>query len=255
MLMPETLLESSDPATPTLVFDDVHFAYEPEKPVLRGITLEVQAGESVALIGASGAGKTTLLQLIPRFLDPDAGTVRIQGIPLGEFNVSELRRRVALVLQEPVLLPASLAENIGYGRAGASFEAIQEAAKAANAHNFISRLPNGYRTVVGDGAVRLSVGEKQRIDLARAFLKDAPILLLDEPTSALDAESEALVLASLRRLKEGRITLMVAHRLQTILNADKVAVLEQGKLCEFDSPTVLAGQGGYFARMTQSSAT
>lgn len=251
MLLSNTLLASPDSATPTLAFKNVSFAYEPSKPVLRDVSFEVQTGETIAVIGSSGAGKTTLLQLIPRFLDPDAGSVNIQGIPLQEFNVSELRRRIALVLQEPVLLPATLAENIGYGRAGASIEAIQAAAQAANAHDFIQRLPQGYNTLVGDGAVRLSVGEKQRIDLARAFLKDAPILLLDEPTSALDADSEKLVLASLNQLRQGRITLMVAHRLQTILNADKVAVLEMGQLREFGTPEELRRLDGYFARLTR----
>lgn len=234
---------------PSLVFDNVHFAYEPAKPVLRGISLSVSPGESIALIGPSGAGKSTLIQLIPRFLDPDSGSITLDGHDLRQWNLEALRRHVGLVLQEPVLLPTTIEENIAYGRMYAAPADIEAAARAANAHEFIVRLPKGYQTVVGDGAVRLSVGEKQRIDLARAFLKDAPILLLDEPTSALDSESESLVLSSLARLKKGRITLMVAHRMQTILNADKVAVLDRGTLVEWGTPEELLRQDGYFARV------
>ncbi len=237
------------PAQADLTLDAVSFAYAPDQPVLREVSLALRAGESVALIGPSGAGKTTLLQMIPRFLEPDSGEIRLGGVPLGEFPRARLREHIALVLQESLLLPTTIAENIGYGRNGASREEIEAAARAASAHEFIQRLPQGYDTVVGDGAARLSVGEKQRLNLARAFLKDAPILLLDEPTSALDAESEELVLASLRRLMKGRTTLMVAHRLATIREVDRVVVLNGGAVAEVGTPAELQARGGYFARV------
>ncbi len=235
-----------------LAFEDVSFAYAAGQPVLRNVRVPLRAGESVALIGPSGAGKTTLLQMIPRFLDPDSGVVRLAGEDLRSYPRPWLREHVALVLQESLLLPTTIAENIGYGRAGATRDEIEAAASAANAHEFIRRLPQGYDTVVGDGAARLSVGEKQRLNLARAFLKDAPILLLDEPTSALDAESEGLVLASLRRLMKGRTTLMVAHRLATIREVDRIVVLNAGEVTEVGTAAELLAKGGYFSRVNGS---
>jgi ATP-binding cassette subfamily B protein/subfamily B ATP-binding cassette protein MsbA len=235
-----------------LAFEDVSFAYAAGQPVLRNVCVSLRAGESVALIGPSGAGKTTLLQMIPRFLDPDSGVVRLAGEDLRSYPRPWLREHVALVLQESLLLPTTIAENIGYGRAGATRDEIEAAAAAANAHEFIRRLPQGYDTVVGDGAARLSVGEKQRLNLARAFLKDAPILLLDEPTSALDAESEGLVLASLRRLMKGRTTLMVAHRLATIREVDRIVVLNAGEVMEVGTAAELLAKGGYFSRVNGS---
>ncbi len=235
-----------------LAFEGVSFAYTTGQPVLRNVRVSLRAGESVALIGPSGAGKTTLLQMIPRFLDPDSGVVRLAGEDLRSYPRPWLREHVALVLQESLLLPTTIAENIGYGRAGATRAEIEAAASAANAHEFIRRLPQGYDTVVGDGAARLSVGEKQRLNLARAFLKDAPILLLDEPTSALDAESEGLVLASLRRLMKGRTTLMVAHRLATIREVDRIVVLNAGEVMEVGTAAELLAKGGYFSRVNGS---
>jgi ATP-binding cassette subfamily B protein/subfamily B ATP-binding cassette protein MsbA len=235
-----------------LAFEGVSFAYTTGQPVLRNVSVSLRAGESVALIGPSGAGKTTLLQMIPRFLDPDSGIVRLAGEDLRSYPRAWLREHVALVLQESLLLPTTIAENIGYGRAGATRAEIEAAANAANAHEFIRRLPQGYDTVVGDGAARLSVGEKQRLNLARAFLKDAPILLLDEPTSALDAESEGLVLASLRRLMKGRTTLMVAHRLATIREVDRIVVLNAGEVTEVGTAAELLAKGGYFSRVNGS---
>lgn len=233
-----------------LRFDRVDFAYTADQPVLHEVSFTVKPGESVALIGPSGAGKTTLLQLIPRFLDPDGGAVTWGGTDLREVSRERLREKVALVLQESLLLPSSIAENISYGRPGASRSDIESAAHAANAHDFIRRLPQGYDTVVGDGAARLSVGEKQRLNLARAFLKDAPILLLDEPTSALDAESEALVLASLRRLMQGRTTVMVAHRFATLREVNRIVVLNAGRVTEIGTAAELLAKGGYFSRVT-----
>jgi len=215
-----------------LEFSGVGFAYEPGRPVLKGLNLNLKPGEIVAIVGPSGAGKTTLLQLIPRFLEPDLGQVRWCGLDLKCLDRQSLRQQVSWVLQEPLLLPTTVAENIGFGRDGATRAEIEAAAQAAQAHEFIQRLPQGYDTRVGDGAARLSVGEKQRIHLARAFLKDAPVLLLDEPTSALDGESELAVMAAVQRLTHGRTTLMVAHRPETLHIAHRIVRLEGGALIE-----------------------
>jgi ABC-type multidrug transport system fused ATPase/permease subunit len=203
-----------------LEFSGVGFAYDPDRPVLRGLDLRLKPGEIVAIVGPSGAGKTTLLQLIPRFLEPAAGQIRWCGLDLKSLD------------RHSLLLSATIAENIGFGREAATRDEIEAAAQAAHAHEFILRLPHGYDTRVGDGAARLSVGEKQRIHLARAFLKDAPVLLLDEPTSALDGESEAAVLAAVQRLTRGRTTLMVAHRPETLHIAHRILRLESGTLTE-----------------------
>jgi ATP-binding cassette, subfamily B, bacterial len=232
-----------------LAFEQVSFGYEPERVVLHDVSFELKAGESCAIIGPSGAGKSTLMNLVPRFFDPNRGAVMLDGMNLRELRLKDLREQVAVVLQEPILLATSIAENIAYGKAGATSAEIERAAVAANAHDFIARLPNKYQTVVGDGALRLSVGERQRINIARAFLKDAPILLLDEPTSALDSDSEARVVESIFDLMRGRTTLMVAHRLSTIRRVDKVLVLEGGRVAEFGSPNELLGRNGYFARV------
>ena len=230
-------------------FDGVSFSYRPGQPVLQNLSFRLNAGQSAALIGPSGVGKTTLMNLLPRFFDPTQGGVTLDGVDLRELKLKDLRTQVALVLQEPILLPASIAENIAYGKPGASRAEIEAAARAANADVFIAKFPNGYETVVGDGGTRLSVGERQRLNLARAFLKDAPILLLDEPTSALDADSEALVVASLFNLMKGRTTLMVAHRLTTISRVDKILVLQDGRLMEEGSPAELKAKPGYYARV------
>ena len=235
-------------------FDQVTFSYQPGQPVLQNLSFRLNAGQSAALIGPSGVGKTTLMNLLPRFFDPTQGGVKLDGVDLRELKLKDLRTQVALVLQEPILLPASIGENIAYGKPGASRAEIEAAARAANADGFIAKFPNGYETVVGDGGLRLSVGERQRLNLARAFLKDAPILLLDEPTSALDADSEALVVASLFNLMKGRTTLMVAHRLTTISRVDKILVLQDGRLIEEGSPTELKAKPGYYARVISGQA-
>jgi len=236
-------------ATGSIQFDRVTFGYEHGRLVLHEITFALKAGESCAFIGPSGAGKSTLMNLVPRFFDPNEGTVKMEGMDLRKLRLKDWREQVAVVLQEPILLPTTVAENIAYGKAGASPADIETAARAANAHDFIARLPQKYQTVIGEGASRLSVGERQRINIARAFLKDAPLLLLDEPTSALDAESEAQVVASIFELMRGRTTLMVAHRLSTIRRVNKILVLEAGRVTEFGSPEELLTRGGYFARV------
>jgi ATP-binding cassette, subfamily B, bacterial len=236
-----------------ITYDDVCFAYDESRPVLSGVSFKLAAGTSAALIGPSGAGKTTLLNLLPRFLDPARGGVLLEGVDLRDIRLKDLRAQIALVLQEPIILPTTIAENISYGRPDATMDEIEAAARAARADLFIEKLPRHYQTAVGDGGARLSVGEKQRISLARAFLKDAPILLMDEPTSALDVESEAQVVQSLFELIRGRTTLMVAHRLTTIRRVDRVLVVEDGQLTEAGAPDDLLDRRGYYARVVEKA--
>lgn len=223
-----------------IAFQSVSFAYEPGREVLRNIDLTIKSAESVAIIGPSGAGKTTLLHLLPRFFDPTGGGIKLDGIDLRDLRLKDLRSRVALVQQEPVILAGTVAENIACALPGATPEQIEAAARAANADIFIQKLPSKYDTLLGEAATRLSAGERQRIHLARAFLKDAPILLLDEPTSALDAESERLIAQSLRALTRGRTTLLVAHRGITVAEMQRVVLLENGRLTECDRNEALA---------------
>ena len=232
-----------------IAYDDVSFDYDPLRPVLHHVSFKLLAGTSAAIIGPSGAGKTTLLNLLPRFFDPASGAVLLEGVDLRDLRLADLRAQIGLVLQKPIILPATVAENIAYGKPQATMAEIEAAAHYANASGFIEKLPEHYRTVVGDGGTHLSVGERQRINLARAFLKDAPILLMDEPTSALDVESEAQVVASLFALMRGRTTLIVAHRLTTIRRVDKILVVENGRLTEMGAPDDLLAEQGYYARV------
>lgn len=215
-------------------FEDVVFGYEPGRPVLRGVSLEAEPGQTIAIMGASGAGKTTLANLLPRFFDPWEGRVRIDGTDVRDVPLQSLRRQVALVLQEPFLFPVSVAENIAYGRPDAPRADIEAAARTANAHGFITELPQGYDTILGERGGTLSGGERQRLAIARALLKNAPILILDEPTSALDAATERLVLEALERLMAGRTTFLIAHRPSTVRQADRVVVLKDGVIVEGD---------------------
>jgi ATP-binding cassette subfamily B protein len=235
--------------TGNIQYDDVSFSYDQTKLALSSVSFKLAAGESVAVIGPSGSGKTTLLNLLLRFFDPASGAILLEGVDLRQVRVRDLRAQIALVLQEPIILPTTVAENIAYGRSDARMAEIESAAHSANAHDFIRRLPMGYKTPIGEGGARLSVGERQRINLARAFLKDAPILVMDEPTSALDVESESLVVQSLLTLMRSRTTLMVAHRLTTIEKVDKILVLDAGTVAEFGSPAQLRERPSYYARV------
>jgi len=242
------LTKDSFIVTGGIEFDRVTFAFD-AKPVLQDVSCTVRPGESVAITGPSGAGKTTLLNLVPRFFDPARGHVKLDGADLRSLVLKDLRSHVAVVMQEPFLLPTTIYENIACGRPGATRDEVIAAAQAANAHLFIEAMPARYHTPVGEGAIKLSVGERQRINLARAFLKDAPVLLLDEPTSALDAESEALVVEALHTLMANRTTLLVAHRLPTIKRVNRVIVLEGGRVTENGTPEELRRTGGYYARV------
>jgi ATP-binding cassette, subfamily B, bacterial len=232
-----------------VVFEGVSFAYEPGRLVLQDISFEAFPGQTVALVGRSGAGKTTLASLLPRFYDPVQGRILLDGHDLRDVTLASLRKHVALVLQEPFLFPVSIADNIAYGRPDASPEQILAAAVAANAHEFIEALPDGYNTVLGERGARLSGGQRQRISIARALLKDAPLLILDEPTSALDTHSERLLLQALRRLMAGRTTLIIAHRLSTIRGADQILVLDDGHIVERGNHRQLKAHGGHYARL------
>ncbi|MBN9319660.1 MAG: ABC transporter ATP-binding protein [Caulobacterales bacterium] len=241
------------PAGPsTIRFEDVHFAYETGAPALNGVTIEAKRGETVALVGPSGGGKSTTLNLIPRFYDVTEGRVTLDGHDVRDVTLASLRERIALVTQEPFLFDDTIAANIAYGREGATADDIAEAARQAAAHEFILGLPKGYDTPVGEAGARLSGGQRQRIAIARAFLKNAPILLLDEATSALDTESEAQVQVALERLMAGRTTVLIAHRLSTVRAADRIYVIDRGRVVETGGHNALVAAGGLYARLARS---
>jgi ATP-binding cassette, subfamily B, bacterial len=227
--------------------EGVTFGYETDHPVLRGVSLQVQPGESLALVGATGAGKTTLVGLLPRFFDPWQGRVRVDGQDVRDLTLRSLRSQIAIVLQEPFLFPLTIVENIAYGRQEATMGEIEAAARDARAHEFIMELPEGYQTVIGERGATLSVGQRQRLSIARALLKNAPILILDEPTSALDAETEQLLMEALERLMAGRTTFIIAHRLSTVRRASRIVFLKDGLVAETGTHQELLARGGLYA--------
>jgi ABC-type multidrug transport system fused ATPase/permease subunit len=246
--------ETATPTNPSqlhgeIIFHHVAFGYDPELPVLRDISVTIKPGEMVGIVGATGCGKSTIASLIPRFRDPDAGGITIDGVDVRDYALRKLRAQIGFVLQDTVLLRGTVRDNIGFGRPDATEDEIVEAAKLANAHEFITRMPNGYDSVVGDRGMTLSGGQRQRIGIARALIRDNPILILDEPTAALDAESEHLVVEALERLVAGRTVIAIAHRLSTLRNADKIIVVEDGVVAEDGSHDHLLALDGVYAQL------
>jgi len=246
-----------DPPLGTLAFEDVRFAYptRSEQPAVESLTFAIAPGERVALVGPSGAGKSTVLQLLLRFYDPQSGRVLVDGLAVAEVDPQALRARLALVPQEPTIFATTISDNIRYGRPDAGEDEVRRAAQLASADGFIRALPQGYATVIGERGVTLSGGQRQRIAIARAILKNAPILLLDEATSALDAESERKVQGALDRLMEGRTTLVIAHRLATVRSADRILVMDQGRIVEAGSHDALLAKGGLYAGLARLQFT
>jgi ATP-binding cassette, subfamily B, bacterial len=230
-------------------FENVSFSYSDERQILRDISFSASPGEMVALVGLTGAGKSTLASLIPRFFEPTSGRVLIDGVDVSQYQLRSLRERIALVLQDAMLFGGTVADNIRYGRLDATDEEVAAAAKAAHAHEFIMRLSKGYDTPLAEAGGSLSGGERQRLGIARALLKDAPILILDEPTSSLDALSEEAVFAALHRLREGRTTVVIAHRLSTIRDANRILVLHEGRIAAQGTHQELLGSNELYRRM------
>lgn len=252
---PDDPLPLPSPTRGAIVFDDVHFTYDSADggaslvPVLRGVTLSIRPGERVAIVGPSGAGKSTLFALLLRYYDPVAGTLSVDGVDVRRVDPKALRRNVGFVPQDPAIFALSAEENIRFGDPDAGDEAVREAARAAHADPFIAALPGGYQTIIGERGVTLSGGQRQRLAIARAILKAAPVLLLDEATSALDAKSETLVQEALETLMQGRTTLVIAHRLATIKSADRIVVMDEGRIVEEGTHQSLVTRGGLYARL------
>jgi ATP-binding cassette subfamily B protein/subfamily B ATP-binding cassette protein MsbA len=233
----------------TVTFENVGFEYRPGEPVLHDIRLDVAPGETVAVVGSTGAGKSTLMSLLPRFYDPSRGRVLLDGRDVREYRLKDLRRQISLVLQPPLVFPLTMRENIAYGQPDAGFDAVIAAAKSARIHEVIERLPAGYNTVLEQDGVALSEGERQRLTIARALLKNAPVLILDEPTSSVDLETERMILQSLAELRRGRTCFIIAHRLSTIREADQIIVVERGRIVERGQHAALLAQHGRYAAL------
>ncbi len=230
-------------------FDHVAFGYNKDEPVLLDVSFTVKQGQLVGIVGTTGGGKSTVVSLIPRFYDPTSGSVRIDGVDIREYKLNPLRSQIGFVLQDTVLFRGTIRDNIAYGRPGATQKEIEEAAQLANADEFISRMPHGYDTLVGERGLTLSGGQRQRIGIARAVIRNTPILILDEPTAALDTESERLVIEALERLMKGRTVITIAHRLSTIRDADKIIVLKAGVVAEQGTHEELLALGGVYAEL------
>lgn len=241
------------PAKGEIAFEDVSFNYpsRPDQPTLEGLSMAIKPGETVAIVGPSGAGKSTLFALLLRFYDPAKGEIKLDDIDIKNLVEDDFRSQIALVPQDTMIFASSAADNISYGKPAASKDNVVAAAKAANAHDFIEKMPEGYETILGERGVTLSGGQRQRLAIARAILKDAPILLLDEATSALDAESEKLVQDALENLMQGRTTLIIAHRLATVLKADRILVMDEGKIIEEGTHKALIKEKGVYARLAK----
>ena len=252
-LEPEVLDEPGSVAVKELEgrieFEDVSFSYKPGIPVLKNVSFSVEPGQMVALVGPSGAGKTTITYLVPRLYDPDLGVVRIDGIDAKQISLRSLREQIGIVTQDTFLFNASLRENIMFGRKDATEEDMIEACKAAQIHDFISSLENGYDTIVGERGIKLSGGEKQRVAIARAILRNPRIIILDEATSSLDSHSEALIKAALAPLLSNRTSLVIAHRLSTVLAADKILVVEDGRIVECGTHQELLAKEGLYRKL------
>ena len=231
------------------MFTDVTFAYREGQPALRDVSFTVPKGSVLALVGPSGAGKSTVVDLLSRFFDVSSGTIRIDGHDIRDVKVGDLRRLLGIVSQETVLFHDTVRANVAYGRPDATLGQIEAAARAAHAHDFIEQMPDGYDTVVGERGVELSGGQRQRIAIARALLRDPPILILDEATSALDTESERLIQDAIEALLEGRTVIVVAHRLSTVQRADQILVMEEGRVVERGDHSVLLAQSGRYKRL------
>jgi len=232
-----------------IAFEHVAFGYDAAVPVLRDISFTIEPGQTVGIVGPTGSGKSTIVSLVPRFRDTDSGTIKIDGVDICEYRLHPMRQQIGFVLQDTVLFRGTVGENIAFGRPGATQEEIVAAAKLANADEFIVRMPNGYDSCIGDRGLTLSGGQRQRIGIARAFIRNSPILILDEPTAALDAESEELVIEGLKRLMHGKTVIIIAHRLSTIRDADRILVIKDGVVAEDGTHAELLALDGVYAHL------